>query len=72
MESHLIFYTLDELKELIEKNSLTKYSLIEGKNTQDVMRAIQLNASGIKLWKWFILLTLFFIAIEIALIRFIK
>jgi hypothetical protein len=72
MESNLIFYTLDELKELIEKNGLTKYSLIEGKNTQDVMRAIQLNASGIKLWKWFILLTLFFIAIEIALIRFIK
>ncbi|MFO0357501.1 MAG: BatA domain-containing protein [Sphingobacteriaceae bacterium] len=72
IESNLIFYNLEDLKELIIKNGLTKYNLIEDKNTQDVMRAIQLNASGIKLWKWFILFTLFFIAIEIALIRFIK
>lgn len=72
LESKLIFYTLDELKSTFVKNGLTKYNLIEDKNTKDVIRAIQLNATGIKLWKWFILFTLLFIAIEISLIRFIK
>lgn len=72
LESNLIFLTLEELKDIISKNSLKNYSLIDHKNTSSVAKAIQLEANGTKLWKWCLLFSLLFIAIEICLIRFLK
>lgn len=72
VESNLNFYTLDELNNILSKNNLSKYTLIENKGDNDISKAIQLGANGVKLWKWFVLLTLFFIVIEICLIRFLK
>lgn len=72
IESNLIFYTLEELKDIIVKNNLTHFNLIDSKNSTNVTSAIQLGANGIKLWKWCLLITLLFIAIEICLIRFLK
>ncbi len=72
LESNLIFSTLEELKDIISKNSLKNYSLIDHKNTSSVAKAIQLEANGTKLWKWCLLFSLLFIAIEICLIRFLK
>lgn len=72
LESNLIFRTLDDLKDIISKNSLKNYSLIDHKNTSSVAKAIQLEANGTKLWKWCLLFSLLFIAIEICLIRFLK
>jgi hypothetical protein len=72
LESNLIFHTLEELKDIISKNSLKNYNLIDHKNTTSVAKAIQLEANGTKLWKWCLLFSLLFIAIEICLIRFLK
>ncbi len=72
LESNLIFSTLEELKDIISKNSLKNYNLIDHKNTSSVAKAIQLEANGTKLWKWCLLFSLLFIAIEICLIRFLK
>lgn len=72
IESNLFFYTLDELKEIISKNNLKNYSLIDSNTNADVTSAIHLGANGIKLWKWCLLLTLVFLTIEICLIRFLK
>jgi hypothetical protein len=72
LESNLIFLTLEDLKDIISKNSLKNYNLIDQKNTSSVAKAIQLEANGTKLWKWCLLFSLLFIAIEICLIRFLK
>jgi hypothetical protein len=72
LESNLIFLTLEDLKDIISKNSLKNYNLIDHKNTSSVAKAIQLEANGTKLWKWCLLFSLLFIAIEICLIRFLK
>lgn len=72
LESNLIFLTLEDLKDIISKNSLKNYNLIDQKNTTSVAKAIQLEANGTKLWKWCVLFSLLFIAIEICLIRFLK
>ncbi len=72
LESNLIFRTLGDLKDIISKNGLKNYSLIDHKNTSSVAKAIQLEANGTKLWKWCLLFSLLFIAIEICLIRFLK
>jgi hypothetical protein len=72
LESNLIFLTLEDLKDIISKNSLKNYNLIDHKSTSSVAKAIQLEANGTKLWKWCLLFSLLFIAIEICLIRFLK
>lgn len=72
LESDLSFYTAEELKQVMTKNNLNKFTLIENKDANDITKAIQLGANGLKLWKWFILLTLFFVLVEICLIRFLK
>lgn len=72
LESNLIFRTLEDLKDIISKNGLKNYNLIDHKNTSSVAKAIQLEANGTKLWKWCLLFSLLFIAIEICLIRFLK
>ncbi len=72
IESLLNFHTLEELKNILQVNDLKNFSIIENDNSNDMTKAIQLGGTGIKLWKWFVLAALLFIAIEICLIRFLK
>ena len=71
LESDLSFYTAEELDKNIDEKHLTSFkTVIAGeKSLTGVIKDISGNT---KLWKLFIILTLLFIAIEIALIKFLK
>jgi hypothetical protein len=71
LESGLDFYTSDDIEKLIIDNHLVSYkNLIAGE--KPLTTSIQEIGGNTKLWKLFIILTLIFIALEIALIRFLK
>jgi len=71
LESGLDFYTSDDIEKLIVDNHLVSYkNLIAGE--KPLTTSIQEIGGNTKLWKLFIILTLIFIALEIALIRFLK
>jgi len=71
-ESVTDYYLADELNEIIKLNNLKYFSVIDAGETKDTLRSIQMGAGGIKLWKWFIILSLLFLSVEICLIRFLK
>lgn len=70
-ESNLLCLNNDELKKIIETKNFKNIDLIEDLSSDITLQILQ-GADGKKLWKIFIILTLLFIAIEIALLRFLK
>ncbi|MFN4234491.1 MAG: BatA domain-containing protein [Bacteroidia bacterium] len=70
-ESDLNFLNKTDLEQLIEKNGWTNVAVLEAMSG-NLAQTIQKLNKGIPLWKWFILLTLVFLAIEILLIKFYK
>lgn len=71
LESQLDFYTQNDISNKIEENHLNSFkTLVAGeKSLSSGLKEINGNT---KLWKLFIILSLLFIAAEIALIRFLK
>ena len=70
-ESILNCFTEDELNDLILKKSLKTYSIIENNDSYNTNQMIEI-AEGKKLWKFFIILSLLFISIEVILLRVLK
>ena len=71
LESNLSFYTAEELQKTLEEKHLTSFkTLLAGEKS--LTSGIMEISGNTKLWKLFIILTLLFIAIEIALIRLLK
>ncbi|PBQ33973.1 hypothetical protein CNR22_20065 [Sphingobacteriaceae bacterium] len=70
-ESDLKCYSDDELTKLLSEKGWKSVSLINDTQT-DISKQILLGAEGKKLWKLFIILTLLFIALEVALLRLLK
>ena len=70
-ESNLLCLSNDELKKIIEDKSFKNIDVIEDVSG-DITSQILQGAEGKKLWKIFIILTLLFIGLEIALLRFLK
>ncbi|MEO6301946.1 MAG: hypothetical protein ABIP51_02120, partial [Bacteroidia bacterium] len=70
-ESNLLCLNNDQLKKTIEDKSFKNVQLIED-TTADITSQVRQGAEGRKLWKIFIILTLLFVGIEIALLRFLK
>lgn len=71
LESGLDFFTNEDLDKNLSENHLVSYkTIIAGEKT--LTSSIAEISGNTKLWKLFIILTLIFIAIEIALIRFLK
>ncbi|MBL7920618.1 MAG: BatA and WFA domain-containing protein [Bacteroidia bacterium] len=70
-ESDLLCLNNEQLKKIIIDKNFNNIQLIEDANS-DITSQIQQGANGKKLWKIFIILTLLFIGIEIALLRFLK
>jgi hypothetical protein len=70
-ESELSYYSADELKAEVADKKL-KGSKILSSTEKGVKEAIEDLEGGTKLWKLFIILTLFFFALEIAFIRLLK
>ncbi len=70
-ESVLEYFTVEELKKMTEGRQLNKFNILEtsDKGVKIMLAEMQ---GGTKLWKLFIILTLVFLAIETALIRFLK
>jgi hypothetical protein len=71
LESDMKFHTVEEMKRLIKENNW-KYVYLIDDAQMSLSKTLQLGAGGVKLWKWFVLLSLLFILVEICLIRFIK
>ena len=69
-ESDIEYYTVSELKEKIKKHKLKNIKIIDTETKLLEKKLKQIN-EGKKLWKIFIILSLFFLAIEIFLIRII-
>lgn len=70
-ESDLKYFTPSELKEEIENTRLKNASVVKNAdgNFTEVFNEIQ---NGKQLWKWCILLALFFILSEVLIVRFMK
>jgi hypothetical protein len=70
-ESDLRYFTVDELEGKISKTGSSHISVINntGKQFSEIFDEIR---NGKQLWKWFILMALFFIAMEAGIIRFWK
>ena len=70
-ESNLLCFSNEQLMKIIDEKSYRNINLIEDLSG-DITSQILQEAEGKKLWKIFIILTLLFIAIEVALLRFLK
>lgn len=70
-ESEMKYFNASQLEELINKANLKNFHVIDIKNKPLAKALIEINL-GIRLWKWFIILALIFLASEIAILRFFK
>ena len=70
-ESNLNCYNTAELRELLEKNNLTNFSVLE-KNAQSLKQSLTEIEQGKKLWKFCIIFALLFLGIEVLLLRFMR
>jgi len=65
------FYTEDELRKQIDSKEFRQFQVIESSNASFSETVQNLN-NGKQLWKYFIVLAIFFLACEMAVIRFWK
>ena len=71
LESGLEFFTNEELDKNISENNLTSFKNLVAAE-KSLTASVQEISGNVRLWKLFIIFTLAFIAIEIALIKFLK
>ncbi|MEM7162959.1 MAG: BatA domain-containing protein [Bacteroidota bacterium] len=67
-ESDLSYYENADLEEKIKASGIQKFQIIN-KNTKDLSNSIENLSEGTQYWKYFVLLALLMLAIEIILIR---
>ncbi|MCB0771875.1 MAG: hypothetical protein KDB93_00705, partial [Flavobacteriales bacterium] len=70
-EGDLAAYTADELKEELTRRGLGTIAVMD-KGGNGLSAGLKAMDQGVKLWKWFILAALFFLLLEIPLIRIIR
>ncbi|MBT3209377.1 MAG: hypothetical protein HN704_06075 [Bacteroidetes bacterium] len=70
-ESELTYFSKNELAELINAYGLNNYSIVDSKD-ETLTKKLSQKSRGKQLWKLFILISLLFVAIEIALLRLWK
>jgi hypothetical protein len=71
LESELEFFTNEEIEKSIADNNLTSFKNLVA-TEKSLTASVQEISGNVKLWKLFIIFTLVFIAIEIALIKLLK
>jgi len=64
-------FSEDELSDIILKKGLKTFSIIENSESNTTNQMIEIS-EGKKLWKFFIILSLLFISIEVILLRVLK
>ncbi len=67
-ESDLTAYTPEALRTAIEQRGLAGFSVLET-TPEDLSLSLKELDQGVKLWKWFVIAALLFLALEILLIR---
>jgi hypothetical protein len=65
------FYTAEELVEIIADMGLTTTQIVETAGKPFVQTLSEIS-QGIRLWRWFVMLALAFLLVEILLLRFWK
>ena len=70
-ESDFTLWTTPEISDIIEKQNLKGYQIIEPSAEEIKAQIVELD-QGTRLWKWFIVLAIFFIFVETLLLRFFK
>lgn len=70
-ESNLDVYAQADLEKWIAEKGLKSFNLVEDTG-EDISKQILEGVEGRKLWKLFIILTLLFLLIEVALLRILK
>jgi len=70
-ESQLDFLSSDELKNYVNNNNLKNYTVFNS-NNKPLKDVIKEYNSGFQLWKLFVVLSLFFLFMEIIVLRFWK
>lgn len=70
-ESNLAHYSSEELQAMIQQNAWKNVNIMQA-NLKTFAKDIQQEQRGTPLWKYCILLTLFFLLIETLLLRFLK
>lgn len=70
-ESDLNYFSDSKINSEIEKQNLSSFSILDT-DTKFLSGAIERMSKGTQLWKLFVILTLFFLACEIAVIRLWK
>ena len=70
-ESDLAAMPVEELKAALEEHGLTSFSVLDEGAGDLSLRLAELD-QGRKLWKWFIVLALLFLAAETILIRTVR
>ena len=68
-ESDLSLYTPDEIKTMVGQSGIKYFNLLTSKNGNFTNSISELD-SGKQRWKYFIFLALFFVLVEIAIIKF--
>ena len=70
-ESDLSTYTPEQLELRLAERGLTSFSVIDANGENLAVRLSELD-QGTKLWKWFVIAALLFLALEILIIRLTK
>jgi hypothetical protein len=70
-ESNPVCYTPLELESIIDSLQLSNFSVMSG-NMDEFSDEFKKRETGIELWRWFVMITLLFLAIETILIRYFK
>jgi len=70
-ESDLNYFNADELKTMFDKAGLHNFDIIAAKN-KDMTTMIKELSEGVRLWKFFVILALVFLGIEVLLLRMFK
>ncbi|UTW66111.1 BatA domain-containing protein [bacterium SCSIO 12643] len=71
IESNPDCYSNSDLESIIDSLNLTNFSVFDS-SIENFSDEFEKRETGIELWRWFILLALLFLAIEIILIRYFK
>jgi len=67
-ESELSYFSSDELEQSLKESGIKNFQILN-KNVKDLSRSIESLSEGTQYWKYFIILALILLAVEIVLIR---
>ncbi len=67
-ESEMVFYSADELKEIIEGSDMKSLYVLDATGKLFSKTVSELS-QGVRLWRWFVIFALIFLAVEVLLLR---